>query len=79
MGIADSIASLGQSCIRFVQGLGNFAILLAKILVRTRAIWRRPRLIGTQVHFLGNHSLAIILVAGLFVGLVPGPQTTGLQ
>ncbi|MBU6142345.1 MAG: lipid asymmetry maintenance ABC transporter permease subunit MlaE [Betaproteobacteria bacterium] len=74
MAIVDSIASLGQACIRFVLGLGNFAILLAKILLRTGTIWRRPRLIGAQVHFLGNHSLAIILVAGLFVGLVLGLQ-----
>jgi phospholipid/cholesterol/gamma-HCH transport system permease protein len=61
MAIVESIASLGQACIRFVHGLGNFAMLLAKILVRTVPIWRRPRLIGAQVHFLGNHSLAIIL------------------
>jgi phospholipid/cholesterol/gamma-HCH transport system permease protein len=37
-------------------------------------ILRRPNLIASQVHFLGNHSLAIILVSGLFVGLVLGLQ-----
>ena len=71
---ADRIAGVGASVIRFVHGLGVFGVLLAQILVRTVSIWRRPRLIGAQVHFLGNHSLAIILVAGLFVGLVLGLQ-----
>jgi phospholipid/cholesterol/gamma-HCH transport system permease protein len=37
-------------------------------------VLRRPNLIASQVHFLGNHSLAIILVSGLFVGLVLGLQ-----
>ncbi len=68
------VAALGQGVLKFVRGLGVFGILLAKILMRTIAIWKRPRLIAAQVHFLGNHSLAIIVVAGLFVGLVLGLQ-----
>jgi len=35
---------------------------------------RRWRLVVDQVHFLGNHSLAIIAVSGLFVGFVLGLQ-----
>jgi len=70
----DWVATLGQTALKFVRQLGVFAILLWKILLRTPAIWKRPGLIGAQVHFLGNHSLAIILVAGLFVGLVLGLQ-----
>ncbi len=31
---------------------------------------RRPALVRDQVHFLGNYSLAIITVSGLFVGFV---------
>ena len=72
--VLDWIAGLGNSTLKFVRGLGVFALLLAKILRRTIAIWRRPGLIGAQIHFLGNHSLAIIVVAGLFVGLVLGLQ-----
>lgn len=68
------VATLGQTALKFVRQLGVFALLLWKILMRTPAIWKRPGLIGAQVHFLGNHSLAIILVAGLFVGLVLGLQ-----
>lgn len=68
------VASVGALMLRFVESLGVFGRLLGQIVVRTPAILRRPRLIASQIHFLGNHSLAIILVAGLFVGLVLGLQ-----
>jgi phospholipid/cholesterol/gamma-HCH transport system permease protein len=35
---------------------------------------RRPRLVIDQVHFIGNHSLSIILVSGLLIGFVLGLQ-----
>ncbi len=35
---------------------------------------RRPRLVMKQIHFLGNYSLLIIGVSGLFVGFVLGLQ-----
>lgn len=65
---------VGERSLAFVEGLGIFGRLGLKILSRSLAIWKRPRLIAAQVHFLGNHSLAIILVAGVFVGLVLGLQ-----
>jgi phospholipid/cholesterol/gamma-HCH transport system permease protein len=34
----------------------------------------RPRLVVDQLHFIGNRSLSIILVSGLFVGFVLGLQ-----
>lgn len=72
--LLNGVANLGAGALQVVATLGVFAVLFWKILLRTRAIFRRPRLIAAQVHFLGNHSLAIILVAGLFVGLVLGLQ-----
>jgi len=72
--IMNFIAGLGAKTIRVLISLGAFANLMIAIFSRSAAIWRRPRLIAAQVHFLGNHSLAIILVAGLFVGLVLGLQ-----
>jgi phospholipid/cholesterol/gamma-HCH transport system permease protein len=47
---------------------------LFQVLVRLGPVLRRWRLVVAQAHFLGNHSLAIILVSGLFVGLVLGLQ-----
>ena len=72
--ISNWIAAIGAAFLGVVASLGVFARLLGQLVVRTPAILRRPRLIAAQVHFLGNHSLAIILVAGLFVGLVLGLQ-----
>ena len=37
-------------------------------------LWRRPRLITDQIHFIGNYSLVIIAISGLFVGFVLGYQ-----
>ena len=74
MVLVHGVANLGARVLKFVARLGVFALLLGKIVLRTPAVFRRPRLIAAQVHFLGNHSLAIILVAGLFVGLVLGLQ-----
>jgi len=36
--------------------------------------FRRPRLVMSQVHFIGNYSLVLISVSGLFVGFVLGLQ-----
>ncbi|WP_423708302.1 lipid asymmetry maintenance ABC transporter permease subunit MlaE [Undibacterium sp. WLX3042] len=44
------------------------------ILFSAAGLWRRPRLITDQIHFIGNYSLVIIAVSGLFVGFVLGYQ-----
>src|SRR5450830_1792740 len=38
------------------------------------ACMRRFSLVRDQIHFLGNYSLAIIAVSGLFIGFVLGLQ-----
>jgi phospholipid/cholesterol/gamma-HCH transport system permease protein len=70
----DQLSRLGAASLTFLEGLGGFARLTGSLLARLMGILRRPNLIASQVHFLGNHSLAIILVSGLFVGLVLGLQ-----
>lgn len=72
--LLNLVALMGERSLAALERLGVFARLFFAILARTFQVWKRPRLIGLQVHFLGNHSLAIILVAGLFVGLVLGLQ-----
>lgn len=54
--------------------LGVGARLLGRLLALAGPALRRGRLVVDQVHFLGNHSLAIITVSGLFVGFVLGLQ-----
>ncbi len=54
--------------------LGRSARLFGKLVMLLGPSFRRFGLIRDQVHFLGNYSLAIITVSGLFVGFVLGLQ-----
>lgn len=54
--------------------LGRGARLFVRLLGLAGASLRRFGLVRDQVHFLGNYSLAIIAVSGLFVGFVLGLQ-----
>ena len=65
---------LGFATRRKLADLGYGARLFARLLASFGAAWRRPGLVRDQVHFLGNYSLAIIVVSGLFVGFVLGLQ-----
>lgn len=69
-----SLSSLGYSTRSLLTDIGNAARLFVRLLVLMPAALRRLRLVVEQVHFLGNHSLAIIGVSGLFVGFVLGLQ-----
>ncbi len=73
-GLSDKIAALGANTVAIVSGLGYFGRFFLRMSVAALASLRRPRLVIDQLHFLGNYSLAIILVSGLFVGAVLGLQ-----
>ena len=53
---------------------GYGARLFGRLLATAGTNLRRFGLVRDQVHFLGNYSLTIITVSGLFVGLVLGLQ-----
>ncbi len=53
-----------------LAGAGQGTRLFVRLLALLPEVFRRPRLVRDQVHFLGNYSLAIIAVSGLFVGFV---------
>ena len=57
------LADLGLGARLFMRLLGTFG-----------PSFKRFGLIRDQIHFLGNYSLAIIAVSGLFVGFVFGLQ-----
>ena len=44
------------------------------LLGRSGIAFSRPRLVSQQIHFIGNYSLLIIAVSGMFVGFVLGLQ-----
>jgi phospholipid/cholesterol/gamma-HCH transport system permease protein len=54
--------------------LGYGARLFIRLLLSVGPTFRRFGLVRDQIHFLGNYSLAIIAVSGLFVGFVFGLQ-----
>lgn len=74
MNPVKGIRTLGAWATNFIFSLGAFARLLGLVLRRSGAALRRPGLVSQQVHFIGNYSLIIIAVSGLFVGFVLGLQ-----
>ena len=67
-------ASVGFAVRSKLADVGHGARLFARLLQLVGAVFARPALVRDQVHFLGNYSLAIIAVSGLFVGFVLGLQ-----
>ncbi len=67
-------AELGFRIRQVLAGWGYGARLLWRLLTLSGRCLKRFDLVRDQVHFLGNYSLAIITVSGLFVGFVLGLQ-----
>ena len=67
-------ANLGFAVRSKLADIGRGARLFARLMQLVGAAFARPGLVRDQVHFLGNYSLAIIAVSGLFVGFVLGLQ-----
>ena len=64
------IALVGSSVRTYLSNLGRGARLFIRLVSLFRDNMRRFSLVRDQIHFLGNYSLAIIAVSGLFVGFV---------
>lgn len=67
-------ATVGLAVRRELAAIGQGARLFGRLLQLLPATFARPGLVRDQVHFLGNYSLAIIAVSGLFVGFVMALQ-----
>ena len=57
-----------------LQRVGRVALFLGRILAQCPAAIARPRAIAHQIHNAGARSLIIIMLSGLFVGMVLGLQ-----
>ncbi len=64
----DSIVRLGHNTLFIIRRLGRAQLLLLAILGRLPLL--RPRLVSPQLFGIGVLSLPIIVVSGLFVGMV---------
>lgn len=67
-------ARIGFAVRSKLDDIGWSARLLLRLVLLGGRAFARGRLVVDQLHFLGNYSLAIITVSGLFVGFVLGLQ-----
>ena len=72
--ILDLLAQLGATVRNRLEGLGAASRTFLALILASPSAFRRPRLVTDQIHFIGNYSLVIIAVSGLFVGFVLGLQ-----
>ncbi|HEY4318074.1 MAG TPA: lipid asymmetry maintenance ABC transporter permease subunit MlaE [Herbaspirillum sp.] len=72
--ILNWLGSVGNTTRERLAGIGFSVRMLWAILRGSGSLLRRPRLVTDQIHFIGNYSLVIIAVSGLFVGFVLGLQ-----
>ena len=70
----EYLQSLGHKGLSFFQRLGRGHILLANIVMGLHTLLPRMGLVITQIFSVGVLSIIIILVSGLFVGMVLGLQ-----
>lgn len=71
---ATFISGLGFAVRTQLAELGYAARLMSRLVALTGPALARFGLVRDQIFFLGNYSLAIIAVSGLFVGFVLGLQ-----
>jgi phospholipid/cholesterol/gamma-HCH transport system permease protein len=72
--LLDRLARLGSRTRHLLADLGWGLRLFLRLAALLPPTLRRFRLVTQQVYFLGNDSLLIIAVSGLFVGFVLGLQ-----
>jgi phospholipid/cholesterol/gamma-HCH transport system permease protein len=70
----EIVEGVGQWCLHGVRRLGYGTRFFCTVLSKTPFALRRFGLVVDQIHFIGNYSLLIILVSGLFIGFVLGLQ-----
>jgi phospholipid/cholesterol/gamma-HCH transport system permease protein len=71
---AKVLSKVGAVLRDYVESIGMGTRTFFAVLGLTPGLLRRPRLLIEQLHFIGNYSLLIISLSGLFVGMVLGLQ-----
>ena len=72
--LLDLLCQVGRFALNSLARLGRASLFFVYLLRSLGDLLQRPRLLSTQLYALGVLSLPIILVAGLFVGMVLGLQ-----
>ncbi|RJG08337.1 lipid asymmetry maintenance ABC transporter permease subunit MlaE [Massilia cavernae] len=68
------LEAIGRYVRESAEHIGFATRSFATLLRLSPGALRRPALISEQIHFIGNYSLIIIIVSGMFVGMVLGLQ-----
>ncbi|MEW8475260.1 MAG: ABC transporter permease, partial [Candidatus Thiodiazotropha endolucinida] len=70
----DTLARFGRLGLAAMERLGRGHLLLIQILAGITSLLPRLGLLITQIHSIGVRTTTIIVVSGLFVGMVLGLQ-----
>nr|WP_267874022.1 lipid asymmetry maintenance ABC transporter permease subunit MlaE [Massilia soli] len=68
------LEAIGRYVRESMENVGFATRSFLTLLRLSPGAFARPSLISEQIHFIGNYSLVIIIVSGLFVGMVLGLQ-----
>jgi len=74
-GIINRIQCLGASTLHSFRRLGRASIFLLRVIASGGTLFVRPGLLIKQLYSVGVQTLVIIVVAGLFVGMVMSLQS----
>jgi len=72
--LAKWVANIGSKTINAICRIGSASYFLVRILFYSAPSFTRPHLTIREIYFAGVLSLIIIMVSGLFVGMVLGLQ-----
>ncbi|MDY6913037.1 MAG: ABC transporter permease [Planctomycetota bacterium] len=73
-----AIAALGQRTIRNTAGFGDFCIFCGQTmrwLTSSARRWKNLRLLFDQMYDIGTRSIPVVMITGVFVGMVLAVQT----
>lgn len=73
--IIGRIESLGRSTLGSIARLGRASMFLMQVFASLTGMLTRPGLLIKQLYSVGVHTLIIVVVAGLFVGMVMALQS----
>jgi phospholipid/cholesterol/gamma-HCH transport system permease protein len=74
-GISNIIQALGATTLGSFQRLGRGSAFLLEVIASSANLFFRPMLLVKQMYSVGVQTLIIIVVAGLFVGMVMALQS----
>jgi phospholipid/cholesterol/gamma-HCH transport system permease protein len=72
--VLNVLEAIGRYVRESIEHIGFATRSFMTLLRLSPGAFARPSLISEQIHFIGNYSLVIIIVSGLFVGMVLGLQ-----